>query len=101
MIPNYSFIGAAISTVLSDILILALSAYVIFKLDYKVNKKLYVNVGKIILGSLILGIVLYLLNLNMWVAIPVAILIYLVLMILLRILDDDDKYVIKEILGRN
>ena len=44
----------------------------------------------------ILEIAPHLLNPNMRVALPFGIIIYL-----LRVFDDDDKYALKEILGRN
>lgn len=98
MIPQFSYNGAAIATVLSDMLIVVIQTYVIYKIGFKTNKKLYVDIGKIIIGSLVLGISLYLLNLNMWVAIPVGIIIYFITIYLLKIFDIDDKYIIKEIL---
>lgn len=101
MIPYLSYNGAAITTVLSDILIVIIQIYAIHKLKYTINKKLYYDLGKIIIGSAVLGIALYFLNLNMWVAIPVGIIIYLIVVYLLRFFDNDDKYIIKEILGRN
>ena len=101
LIPYLSYNGAAITTVLSDVLIVIIQAYVIYKLGHRPNRKLYSDLGKIIIGSGILGIILYILNLNMWVAIPVSIVIYLIITYLLRVFDDDDKYVIKEILGKN
>lgn len=101
MIPDYSYIGAATATVLSDLLIMLIQLYVIHRLGYRVNKKLYSDLGKIIIGSGVLGIVLYYLDLNMWVAIPVGIIIYLVSITVLKFFDDDDKYVIKEILNKN
>lgn len=101
MIPTFSYNGAAISTVLSDLLILIIQTYVIYKIGFRTNKKLYFDLLKIITGSVILGIALHMLNLNMWVAIPVGITIYLLSVYLLRLFDDDDKYVIKEILGKN
>ena len=101
LIPYLSYNGAAITTVLSDVLIVIIQAYVIYKLGHRPNRKLYNDLGKIIIGSGILGIILYILNLNMWVAIPVSIIIYLIITCLLRVFDDDDKYVIKEILGKN
>ena len=101
MIPHFSYDGAAITTVLSDVLIVIIQFYVIYKLGYKPNKKLYTDIIKIIIGSIILGIMLCFLNLNMWAAIPVGIIIYFPIIYLLRLFDDDDKYVIKEILGRN
>ena len=99
MIPHFSYNGAAISTVLSDLLILIIQSYVIYKLGHKPNKKLYIDLIKIIIGSIILGIILHILNLNIWIAIPVGIIIYLATTILLRLFDDGDKYVIKEILN--
>lgn len=101
MIPYFSYNGAAITTVLSDLLIVILQAYIIYKLGHRPNKKLYSDLIRIICGSVILGIALYILNLNMWVAIPVGIIIYLAVVYLLRLFDDDDKYVIKEILNKN
>ena len=101
MIPYLSYDGAAITTVLSDVLIVAIQTYVIYKLGHRPNRKLYYDLVKIILGSLILGITLHFLNLNMWVALPVGIIIYFATVYLLRVFDDDDKYVIKEILGKN
>ena len=100
MIPVLSYNGAAITTVLSDILIVLIQVYVIYKLGHKPNRKLYLDVIKIIIGSGILGVALHLLNLNMWVAIPVGIIIYLIAVWVLRVFDGDDKYVINEILGR-
>ena len=100
-IPYLSYDGAAITTVLSDVLIVALQTYVIHKIGYKVNKRLYSDLIKIAIGSSVLGIALYFLNLNMWVAIPVGIVIYFAVVYLLKFFDKDDEYVIKEILGKN
>ena len=101
MIPYLSYDGAAITTVLSDVLIVVIQSYVIYKLGHKPNKKLYYDLAKIIIGSGILGIALYFLHLNMWIALPVGIIIYFTAIYLLRVFDNDDKYVIKEILGKN
>ena len=101
MIPYFSFNGAATTTVMTDILIVGIQSYVIYKLGHRPNKKLYSDLIKIIIGSAILGIALSYLHLNMWVALPVGIIIYFAAVYLLRVFDDDDKYVIKEILGKN
>jgi O-antigen/teichoic acid export membrane protein len=101
MIPHYSYDGAAITTVLSDALIVIIQSYLIYKLGHRPGKKLYFDIGKILVGSAILGIALHFLKLNMWVALPVGIIIYLTGLYLLRLFDDDDKYVIEEILGKN
>ena len=101
LIPYLSFIGAAITTVLSDILIFIIQKYIIHKIGQKPSKKLYYDLIKIISGSFILGIALYFLKLNMWIALPVGIIIYLSSVYILHLFDDDDKYIIREILGRN
>ena len=101
MIPYFSYNGAAMTTVLSDVLIVIIQCYIIYKLGHRPNNKLYYDLIRIILGSSVLGIALYFLHLNMWVALPVGIIIYFATVYLLRLFDDDDKYVIKEILGRN
>lgn len=100
MIPYYSYIGAAITTVLSDLLILCLYLYIMSKLGQLPNKRLILDLVKIIVGSAVLGIVLYFFNLNMWIALPVGIMIYFVIMLVLRFFDDNDKYIVKEILGK-
>lgn len=101
MIPYFAENGAAITTVLSDLLILIIFSYVMYRMGHRPNKKLYFDLMKIIAGSVVLGIALYFLNLNMWVAIPVGIIIYLSVLYLIRFFDDDDKYIINEILGKN
>ncbi len=101
LIPYLSYIGAAITTLLSDMLIFIIQKYVIHKIGQKPNTKLYLDLLKIIIGSIVLGIALYLLNLNMWVAIPVGITIYLISLYLLKVFDEDDRYIIKEILGND
>ena len=101
LIPKYSFDGAAITTILSDMIITVLFFYAIYKLDSLPNKKLVFDLFKIIISSIVLYISLLLLNLNMWIAIPVGIIIYFIVIILMKTFDDDDKYIIKEILGKN
>lgn len=100
LIPYLSFVGAAITTVLSDILIFSIQKYIIHKIAQKPHRKLYYDLGRIIAGSAILAVALHFLKLNMWVALPVGIIIYLASVYMLGLFDDDDRYVIKEILGR-
>lgn len=100
LIPKYSFIGASIATVLSEIVILILALITLNKIGIKPSKSLMLDIGKIILSAAILGIILYFLHLNMWIAIPVSIVIYLILLIVMKTFDDDDKYVVKQIIGK-
>jgi len=101
LIPKFSYIGAAITTVVSDILIVIIQKYVIHKIGHKPNNKFYFDLIKIITATGILGIALYYFKLSLWIAIPIGIIIYFGLVFLLRVFDDDDMFIIKEILGKN
>ncbi|MBR4396571.1 MAG: flippase, partial [Methanobrevibacter sp.] len=62
LIPIYSYDGAAIATVLSEILITALTLYHIFKTDYKPDGELLKIVIKLVISGLILAIILNFIN---------------------------------------
>ena len=100
LIPHYSFIGAAVATVLSEVLILVLAFYTLRSIDQLPNKHLYFDIVKIIFASLILAIILQFTNISLLIAIPVSIIVYLVAILFVKILDKDDKYIIKQIIGK-
>ena len=100
IIPKYSYDGAAMTTVLSEIVLFILYFYSIYKLDALPKKRVYIDLFKILITSIILYYVLLVLNLNMWLALPVGIIIYLSVIISMKTIDEDDKFIIKEILGR-
>ncbi len=98
LIPLYDYNGAAMATVLSEILITVLTLYYIFKTDFKPDFSLLKTVIKIIFVGIVLAIALYLINVSMWLAIPIGIIIYIVLIVITRLIDYNDKYIINEIL---
>lgn len=99
MIPYLSYDGAAITTVLSDLLILIILMRIIYKSGYRPTGKICIDLGKIIIASLVLAAILTWLKLNMWVALPVGIITYLITCYLLRLFDDEDKHIIREIIN--
>ncbi|MBQ2651974.1 MAG: flippase [Methanobrevibacter sp.] len=99
-IPQFSYYGAVFSTILSYALIAAIQRIVIYRLGHGFNRKLYIDLLRIIVGSLILGVIFNFLTPNIWIALPIAIIIYFPLIYLLGAFDKDDKYIIKEILGK-
>ena len=101
IIPKYSYIGAAFTTISGDLIGVCLMIYSIYKINALPNKKIVLDLFKILIGSIILFVSLLVLNLNMWLAIPVGIIIYFGTIIILKTFDDDDKYIIKEILSKN
>lgn len=100
LIPKYSLYGASASTILSEILIFVLEMYMIRKIGQLPNRHLVFDIIKIILASLIMGIILQVLQLNMWVAMVVSVIVYFTAIILIKTFDSDDKMIIKQIIGR-
>ena len=100
MIPVLSYNGAAITTVLSEILILILMMYSISKTEYKPDLSLLKTIVKLIVCGIILAIVLHLINVSLWLAIPIGFVVYVLSLFITRTIDDTDKYIINELLNR-
>ena len=100
LIPHMSYDGAAIATVASEILITVLTVYYIFKTSYKPDFGLLKNVIKLLVCGIILAIVLNYIHVSLWLAIPIALIVYLISLIITRSIDDIDKYIIKELLNK-
>lgn len=100
IIPIYSYDGATITTILSELIVFIILTYSIYKIDAMPSKKLYLDLLKIFMSSFILYGFLLVLNLNMWIAIPIGAIIYFVIILFMKIFDNEDKYIFKEILGK-
>lgn len=100
LIPKYTVYGASISTVLSEIFILILELYMISKINQLPNRHLVFDLIKIIIASIAMAVGLYYLHLSIWLAIPVGIIIYLIVFILIRGLDKDDRLIINQIISK-
>ena len=100
LIPYFSVYGASIATVISEILILVLELYAIHRLGQLPGKHLLNDVLRIVACSAILGVVLDVLSLNLWLAIPVGMVVYFIAIVLIRTFDDQDKMIFKKIIGK-
>ncbi len=100
LIPLFSVYGASIPTVISEILILVLELYTIHKISQLPDKYFLVDILKVIVCSAILSVILYLLNLSLWLAIPVSFVVYLIAIIITKTFDKQDIMIFKQIIGR-
>lgn len=98
LIPVYSYDGAAIATVLSEVLITVLTLYHVFKTDFKPDIGLLKTVIKLIIASVLLGAILYWINVSLWLAIPIGLVVYIALLFVTRVIDDNDRYIISELI---
>ena len=74
--------------------------YSISKTEYRPNMSLLKTIMKLVISGAILMIVLYMINVSLWLAIPIGLVVYLIALVITRSIDDTDKYIIKEILNR-
>lgn len=102
LIPMFSYIGASIATVLTEIIIVVSVFKVSNKFSYSIRiKKITKDLFKIIFASLIMAIsILYLKNLNFFILVLAAALIYILTLILIKEINNNDLILIKQILGR-
>ncbi|MBZ9571320.1 flippase [Methanobrevibacter sp. TMH8] len=100
LIYYLSYIGASIATVITGIIICILMNYIITRGRFKPDMSLIYDIIKISISGLILTIILLFTHLNLLIAIPVAIIIYIIGLILTKSLDSTDAAILKEIIGR-
>ena len=74
--------------------------YSISKTEYKSDISLLKTVMKLLVCWIILTISLYLINVSLWLAIPIGLIVYIISLFLTKSIDDTDKYIIKELLGK-
>ena len=97
LIHKFSFIGASITTVVTDISILIIMLYAIFKTDF-VNKSLFRDLPKIILATLAMIFVVYCLkDLNLVLVALSGFISYLIVLNFTKIFDESDLTILKKI----
>ncbi|GAA5819435.1 MAG: flippase [Methanobrevibacter sp. CfCl-M3] len=101
VISKFSYYGATISTLISGLLIVILNSYLISKSVFKLNFSLLIDIIKILVSTSILTVVLYLIKVSIWIAIPIGFITYSLAIVVTKTLDSSDKYILKELLGKN
>jgi len=100
LIPYFSYIGASIATVLSEIFLYLLLIYYINQYYHKL--KLYNQYIKPFLASIVMGLVLfYLKEVNLFLIIIIAVVIYFAILVLLKTFTNEDINLFKQIIGKN
>jgi len=102
LIRQFSYIGSSIVTVITEFSVILLVFLVIRKMEYGVVKKQFRVMLKVLLASLVMGIsIIYILkDLNLAIIIILATLIYFVSIYFLRVLDEEDLGILKELIKK-
>lgn len=103
LISQFSYVGASIATVITEIILVTYLIKVGYKLGYGIRRGVALNtVVKVILCSIVMSIFLwYFQNLNLFILILFAMLLYMGLLYLLRGIDDIDWEIISRIIKEN
>lgn len=97
LIPLYSFNGAAIATIITEVVLMGTNYIVVGK------KLFFMNIGQMIkplIASIIMGLFLYFVDINIFISIGLGILIYIITMYIIKGVTKEDITFIKKIIKK-
>lgn len=95
LIPSYSYAGAAAATVATELLVLILCLYIVYRYEGVIPN--WRGLGKAAISSALMGIFLLLFNLSWFVAIPLAVFTYFSSLYLIRGFDESDMNILRQV----
>jgi O-antigen/teichoic acid export membrane protein len=95
MIPNYGHIGAAVATLITEAAVFCIGFYFISKHFHKLLSIKYIY--KPIMASFVMGLFIYLADLNLIVLIIGSVIIYLTTLYLIKGFNDNDISLLKKV----
>lgn len=96
LIKSFGGIGAAMITVLNEVSMVLFYMYIMHKYGYSVPLKDILI--KPFVASLIMAVVLYMINLELFVSVFIGMVVYFVCIILIKTFDKNDMDIIRELL---
>ena len=102
LIPKFSYIGASISTLITELVLVGGIFIVSYRIGYKIHfNKIKEIILKVIFASVIMSIFIwYLKNLNLFILAGLGILVYLTILYLIKGIDEEDMDIFKQIVGK-
>jgi hypothetical protein len=102
LIPRYSFIGASIATLLTEVILVSYIISTSYKLGYKIEHKIVLkDLARVIVASTVMSIfLLHFHYLNLFLLIVLGILVYFAALYIVGGIDDVDRDLIKQTLKR-
>jgi O-antigen/teichoic acid export membrane protein len=91
----YSYVGASMTSVLTEFLVLVLMLYSLHKTEFSLNiKSTFKPIVQVLLANMIMAIVLVYLHLPFLVGVVVAVIIYLIALFVTGAINDEDRKII-------
>jgi O-antigen/teichoic acid export membrane protein len=100
LIPQFSYIGASIVTVITELAALILGIKAVSGIGYGLRRKEILLILKVILASVVMGLFIkYLKDLNLFILTVLSVIVYFVALYLLKGFDEEDIKIIKDIIN--
>lgn len=96
LINLFSGVGAAMITVLNEISMVIFYMYIMHKYGYQVPLKEILF--KPFIASVVMGIVVYFVNLELFSSVFIGIIVYFATVFIIKTFDEDDKNILKQLL---
>jgi len=99
LIPPYSFVGASIATLITEIVLVSYIIFVTYKMGYGISSKVVFNdLSKILVSTLVMGLFLwYFIGLNFFLLGISGVIIYFVVLYLVKGIDEIDMEIINKL----
>ncbi|CAD6490802.1 MAG: Polysaccharide biosynthesis protein [Candidatus Argoarchaeum ethanivorans] len=99
LIPKYSYIGAAVATLITDFTVFVILFIWSLKIGYNIpTKQIVETISKVIAASLLMGVFIeYFRDQNLFILVFIATIIYFGLILLIRGIDKDDIRLFKNL----
>ena len=101
LIPEYSYMGAAAATVISEIVVCILMFRITLKSEYAPGRIVVFDTVKLLIATVVMYVVLYYSGVNIILGVIIGAVVYAAMLFITRTLDEDDKSIIRDILNRN
>lgn len=95
LIKYFGGLGAALMTVINEISMVIFYLYIMNKYGYKTPFNIFLKPS---IASLTMGIVIYLLNLELFTSVALGIIVYTVMILLLKTFEKEDIEILKQLL---
>lgn len=102
LIPKFSYVGASITTTITEFSALMLGIMACSSIGYALPKKDLSSIGKVIISGLLMGIfIIYLGDLNLFVLIILSAIFYFIILYLLRGFDAEDIIIFRKTINKS
>ena len=102
LIPKFSYIGASIATITTELIVLLLYTYILSKTEYAINLSFIKDALKVTVSSLVMVVIIkYYNNINLIFLIFICAVAYWCMLYITKVFDEKDRSMVKKLLARS